>query len=89
MTIALRGADGSLAGEYLVRYGGLRELSGGTDSEKKVTLQAAISGKGLAQGHYNLYLTLEDPASGQNILLANTQDIGPYGYCLGGMEVYR
>jgi len=64
-------------------------LAGGAEAEKSQTIQWVIPTEGLAAGHYEVYMRLEDPVSGQEILLSNSQDSGPYGYCLGEIEVCR
>ncbi len=88
VTLTLRGADGSLVEQYPAEYS-LCGLSGGKDSAKTSPVNAVIPIEELPKGSYKLYLTLRDPASGEEILLANTQDSGPYGYCLGEIVVYR
>lgn len=88
LTLSLRETDGSLVGEYPAGHN-LRGLPGGLEAEKTETVQWAVPTEGLAAGRYKVYLRLEDPGSGQEILLANTQDSGPYGYCLGEIEVRR
>lgn len=88
LTLSLRGTDGGLAGEYPAAHN-LCGLAGGAEAEKSQTVQWVIPTEGLAAGHYEVYLRLEDPVSGQEILLANSQDSGPYGYCLGEIEVCR
>lgn len=88
VTVALRDADGGLIAEYPPEHS-LCDLPGGLESEKTGTVQAVIPVKELEKGCYKVYLTLRDPASKKEILLANTQDSGPYGYCLGEIEVRR
>ena len=67
----------------------MRDLPGGTETEKAGMVQASIPTKALSKGAYKLYLTLKDPVTEKEIFLANTQDSSPYGYCLGEMEVIR
>ena len=64
-------------------------LPGGAERGNTSAVQAVIPTRDLAKGAYTVYLTLKDPGSAQEILLANTQDAGPYGYCLGEIEVRR
>ena len=88
MTVSVRDMDGAFIGEYPAEHC-LRTLSGGPEREKTAAVQVVIPTRELVKGTCKVYLTLKDPGSGQEILLANTQDSGPYGYCLGEIEVYR
>ena len=80
--------DGQPVGEYPAEHS-LRELTGGRDTDKTSVIEAVIPVEGLPRGVYQVCLDLRDPASGERILLANTQDRGPYGYCLGEIEIFR
>ncbi len=86
--VSLRDADGGLIASYPAEHN-LRDLPGGTETEKAGMVQASIPTKALSKGAYKLYLTLKDPVTEKEIFLANTQDSSPYGYCLGEMEVIR
>lgn len=88
MTVSVRDMDGAFIGEYPAEHC-LRTLSGGPEREKTAAVQVVIPTRELVKGTCKVYLTLKDPGSGREILLANTQDSGPYGYCLGEIEVYR
>lgn len=65
----------------------LQALTGGRDTGRVEAVCAEISTRGLQAGSYSICLSLTDPGSGQAILLANGQDCGQYGYCLGSIEV--
>lgn len=88
VVVSLRSMDAVLIGEYPAEHC-LLALPGGAERGKTAAVQAAIPTRDLAKGVYTVYLTLKDPGSAQEILLANTQDAGPYGYCLGEIEVRR
>lgn len=88
VTVSVRDMDGGLIGEYPAEHC-LRALSGGPERGKTEAVQAVIPTRELSKGVCKVYLTLKDPGSGREILLANTQDSGPYGYCLGEIEVRR
>ena len=40
----------------------------------------------LERGSYQIYFSVKDEASGQTILLGNTNEIGDEGYLIGQME---
>lgn len=83
---ALLGADGRLVGSYPADHS-LYELAGGRDTENTSSIQTTIPIGQLAAGSYQVCLDLRDSASGAEILLANTQDRGPYGYVLGEIQI--
>ena len=65
----------------------LEKLTGGRNVNQVETVQAEIPVEELEKGSYLLFLRLEDPASGQPILLANQQDPEDNGYLLGTIDV--
>ncbi|NCE65343.1 DUF4832 domain-containing protein [Pseudoflavonifractor sp. 524-17] len=84
--LTLRDGEGRLIGQYPAEHS-LRTLTGGRDTEKTSEIRAAVSVEGLPKGSYQLCLDLKDPASGENILLANTQDRDLNGYVLGEIQI--
>ncbi len=64
----------------------LRALTGGHAAGKS-TAQLEIPLEDLPRGNYTIYLSLMDPSSETPIQLANTQDLGNYGYRLGSVEI--
>lgn len=63
--------------------GDLRNLSGGSDSEKNMILSVDIPVKDLQSDKYDAYFSITDLNSRQKILLANEQDAEEYGYHIG------
>lgn len=86
--LTLRDEDGRLVEQYPAEHS-LRALTGGRDTDETSAIRAVIPVEGLPQGVYQICLDLRDPASGEAILLANTQDRGPDGYQLGEIEVFH
>ena len=77
---------------YVMR-GDLRELTGGSDSEKELVLRADISLDELQRSGYILYFYIVNPKNGEHILLANEQDEEEYGkdecgYRVGTVSIY-
>lgn len=68
--------------------GDLCKLAGGSASEEHLTLTADIPVDRLLRTKYKVYFFLTDLVTGQPILLANEQEAGEYGYCIGSLELY-
>lgn len=88
VTLTLRDEDDTLIGEYPAEHF-LRDLTGGRDTGKTSAVRGIIPLEQLSKGIYQVYLDLKDPASGEPILLANTQDRSSNGYLLGEFQVLR
>lgn len=67
--------------------GDLRNLSGGSETEKSMKLKTQISVNELMPGKYEAYLSIIDVKTGQRILLANEQDAEELGYRIGTAEI--
>lgn len=61
----------------------VRDLAGGTDSDKRLTLQCAVPLEELPRGSWTAYLDVADSATGQRIYFGNTQEPERYGYRIG------
>ncbi len=68
--------------------GDLRQLTGGNESEKRLTLKAKIDVKDLAYTEYDIYFEVLYPKVGQRIALANEQEMNERGYHIGNVELY-
>ena len=68
--------------------GDLRQLTGGNESEKRLTLKAKIDVKDLAYTEYDIYFEVLYPKVGQRIALANEQEMDERGYYIGNVELY-
>ena len=66
--------------------GDLRSLSGGSESERELTVTVNIPVDKLPRGKYEVYFFITRPDSGEQILLANQQDPEEYGYHIGTIE---
>jgi len=66
--------------------GDLRSLSGGSESERELTVTVNIPVDKLPRGKYEVYFFITRPDSGERILLANQQDPEEYGYHIGTIE---
>ena len=84
--VTVCGKEGSRPLSYELR-GNLRELTGGTDAGKVLTLKAEIPLKSIPCGEYGIYFSLTYLNTGEPVLLANKQEMGEYGYCLGRIAV--
>ena len=60
----------------------LRRL--GSGQKKSYTVKLPV--QDLERGSYQIYFSVKDEASGQTILLGNTNEIGDAGYLIGQME---
>lgn len=84
--VTVHGKEESRPFSYELR-GNLRELTGGTDAGKVLTLKAEIPLKSIPCGEYGIYFSLTYLNTGEAVLLANKQEMGEYGYCLGRIAV--
>ena len=78
VTVTLQTPDSRLTEYHPVEHS-LCRLAGGREAGQALNVQTVIP----LEGEGRIYFNLKDPASGKHILLANTQDRSPYGYCLG------
>ena len=60
----------------------LRRL--GSGQKKSYTVKLPV--QDLERGSYQIYFSVKDEASGQTILLGNTNEVGDAGYLIGQME---
>lgn len=67
--------------------GNVRELVGGTEKEKTLTIQNNILLTGYTEGNYSVYFYLMDPTTGWHIQLANNSEETQWGYFLGDIEI--
>ena len=65
----------------------LRELTGGNETERELTLQGEFSLTGLEKTEYMVYFYVEDTDSGVRIQFANEQEETEKGYCLGTVNL--
>ena len=65
----------------------LRELTGGNETERELTLQREFSLTGLEKTEYMVYFYVEDTDSGVRIQFANEQEETEKGYCLGTVNL--
>ncbi len=80
------------SGEEPLTYpieGQLGQLAGGKDAEDVLSLQKVIDIKEFPEGKYGIYFSVTDSQSQREIYLANQQNPGEYGYCLGFLELSR
>ncbi len=84
--LTLRDEAGALVGRYETEHD-LCALTGGRDTEKTADIRALIPLQQLPKGTYRLFLDLRDPATGETIFFANTQERGPDGYALGTLRI--
>lgn len=78
------------SGEEPLAYpveGRLGRLAGGKDAEDVLSLQKEIDMKEFPEGRYGIYFSVMDSESQREIYLANQQNPGEYGYCLGFLEL--
>lgn len=68
--------------------GDLRKLTGGNEAEEHLTLTSDIPVDILLKTKYEVYFFITDSKTGRRILLANEQEAGEYGYCIGSIELY-
>ena len=54
-----------------------------------LSLEKEISLEQLSEGKYGIYFSVVDSASQTHIKLANQQNEGEYGYCLGFIQLSR
>lgn len=69
--------------------GNLCELAGGNRSEETLTLEADITTDKLLDTRYEVYISIIDSDTGNQILLANEQDVEESGYHIGSIELYK
>ena len=86
LTLTVQKEDANTVLSYPAAHS-LEDLPGGEDAGKIGTAQVSLPLEGLTAGVYRLYLNLQDPASGQPVLLANEQDREDSGYFLGTVTV--
>ena len=86
LTLTVQKEDANTVLSYPAAHS-LEDLPGGEDAGKIGTAQVSLPLEGLTEGVYRLYLNLQDPASGQPVLLANEQDREDSGYFLGTVTV--
>lgn len=65
----------------------LWDLTGGNDADALHTLHKEISLSGQHPGSLEVYFEIRDVASGNRILMANTQDPQEYGYLIGEVSM--
>lgn len=65
----------------------LRELAGGNEAEKELTISTDIDLGEFQAGEYTLYFSMVDSDTGSYILLANEQEVERYGYCLAHISL--
>lgn len=66
----------------------VKELAGGEESEVLQDAYAEILLEGLERGEYDVYFSMEDPADGKTIMLANEQEEEEHGYRIGRIIIY-
>ena len=69
--------------------GQLCRLTGGAEAETVLSLEKEISLEQLSEGKYGIYFSVVDSASQTHIKLANQQNEGEHGYCLGFIQLSR
>lgn len=67
--------------------GNLCQLPGGDEADKRITLVTDISREDLRLTEYEVYFYITDSSTRERILLANEQEAGKYGYCIGNIKV--
>lgn len=66
----------------------IRGLAGGEESDTVQMAQAEIPVSDLSKAEYKAYFSIEDLNTGRHIEMANEQDEGEYGYCIGTVRLY-
>lgn len=75
--------DGSR--EYLPLDADLRKI--GSNAQGELVLEKTIPLEGEAEGSMELYLQITDPLTDRQLYLANEEDAGTLGYCLGSVTL--
>ncbi len=66
----------------------IRKLAGAEEAEAVQTASARISLDELERGDYEVYFRIEDPDTGQPILMANEEEEKEYGYDIGSINIH-